>query len=54
MVEKLLSAARIREGKFQIPKDKPLKDNRQPVKAPGAASLLDEGGEIVSDDDLPF
>lgn len=51
---KLLSAARIREGKFQIPKDKPLKDSRQPAKVSGTDSFLENGGEIVSDNDLPF
>lgn len=49
---RLIDAARIREGKFQIPKDKPLK--KEQVKALSADDFLDNGGEIVSDDDLPF
>lgn len=44
----------IRESRFKMPKDKPLQSAQRSSKPLTAETLLDEGGEIVSDDDLPF
>ena len=49
---KLIDVARIREGKFKVPKEKPLK--KEQAKAISADDFLDNGGEIISDSDLPF
>ena len=49
---KLIDVARIREGKFKVPKEKPLK--KEQAKAISSDDFLDNGGEIISDSDLPF
>lgn len=49
---KLIDVARIREGKFKVPKEKPRKKEQE--KAISADDFLDNGGEIISDSDLPF
>lgn len=48
---KLIAYEDFKEGRFRLPKDKPLDNKSTPVKKP---ENFDEIVEIESDDDLPF